>query len=111
MKNGTPLTYEERKNIKSLLNKGLSCGQIAQKINRSKNGIVHEIRRNGGKDNYDPQIAHTGAKQRNLEKKQKLSLLFGGKKKNTTLTQRITNLEMQLEILHDVIKGLLNGKN
>ncbi len=106
------INFEERENIEKLLKEGLSCGQIAVKINRSKNGIVCEVRKLG-KENYIAKEAERIA-QENLIKKYKN---IGGLAKKRNKEQReitlrkIENLEMQIDILHDTIKEILKNVN
>ena len=57
---GSPLGINERKEIKRLLGK-MSLTKIAERINRSKNCVITEVRLNGGKDEYDPVAAHKRA--------------------------------------------------
>ncbi len=102
----TPLTYEERKKIEILIKSGLSCGKIAQVINRSKNAIVVEVRRNG-KDEYNAKQAQKDADLRNDNKIRKVSSFNTGKKHPASnLKTRIESLEMQVQILHKALNQL-----
>lgn len=105
--NVQPLTYEERKRIEKGIKLGLSCGRIAVEIGRSKNGVVSEVRR-GGKHQYTAKEGQRICDEMRKKKYESLSLLK--KKQQPPLfdyKQRIENLEMQVEILHETIKELL----
>ncbi len=101
-----PLTLEERKQIEQLIKQGLSCGNIAQEINRSKNCVVVEVRRNG-KELYNAKLAHKDAIERDQKKRRVVSLKLKEAPPSYQMKQRIENLEMQVEILHDTIKEIL----
>ncbi len=101
------ITFKERKQIEKHIKNGLSCGETARLIGRSKNGVVTEVRRGGGKF-YS---AKTGQNlvDKNLEEKyRKLSERNKGNNVSFKMKQRIENLEMQIEILHETIKELMN---
>lgn len=57
---GSPLGINERKEIKRLLGK-MSMTKIAERLNRSKNCVITEVRLNGGPEEYDPVKAHKRA--------------------------------------------------
>ena len=104
------LTLEERHQIKKWLLRGYSCGKIAVILDRGKNTIVLEVRKNGGKENYDPVKAYEAHKHRmelGNEKKRKAAPL--GANPYTNMSHRISNLEMQMEILFDEIRSLRSG--
>ena len=104
-----PLTFEERKLIEKHLKSGLSCTETAKRINRGKNTVVFEVRRAGGKI-YSAIEAQKRSDSTKDEKYRKLSLRNKGNKVQCNMKQRIEILEMQIEILHETIKGLLNDK-
>lgn len=100
-------TFEERKKIEWHIKRGKSCGETAQLIGRSKNGVVTEVRRGGGKE-YSAKTGQ-GIADKNMEEKyRKLSQRNKGNDVSFRMKQRIENLEMQVEILHDAIKELMN---
>jgi len=103
------ITYEERCLIEKLLKKGLSCSEIAKRINRSKNGVITEVRKNGGKEFYNAKEADKNSLLKFEEKKQKLKNINLKNTRQYYLKQRIANLEMQVEILYDTLKGLLKN--
>ena len=109
----TPLCLMERKFIKAYLDKGYSLSLIATELGRGKNSIVHEVRRNGGRDAYDPVKAQESATQRKIERDLKCSKSSIGKETNpyVKLRERIENLEMQLEIISETLKVLNRDKN
>lgn len=102
------LTIEERKKIEKHIQKGLSCSESARLLGRSKNCVITEVRRAGGKE-YSALKGQAISekiwkhKYDNLKKRnQSLS--------NYTLSGRISNIEMQIEILHETIKELINER-
>ncbi len=102
------ITFEERVEIEKLVKQGLSCGAIAKALNRSKNGIVCEVRK-GGKADYCAKRSQKITDEVRWEKYRKLSERNKGIKLDSavSLKTRIDNLEMQLEILHDLVKELI----
>lgn len=46
------LSFEERKDIEKYIKQGISGGEIAHILARSRNGINTEIRNNGGREAY-----------------------------------------------------------
>jgi IS30 family transposase len=62
------LSIEERKEIESSLKKGISASQIAKNMGRTKNVVVVEIRRAGGKDSYNAEKAQIESDARNVRK-------------------------------------------
>ena len=101
-----PLNYNERLEIEKHLRAGKSCSQIALLIGRSKNAVVTEVRRGGGKL-YDAANAQINADKRMSSKYEKLSIRNKGNKVTFKMKKRIENLEMQIEILHECIKELM----
>ncbi len=101
------LTLNERKKIEKLIKKGLSCGQIAKEINRSKNGIVVEVRR-GGKEKYNAISAQKEANERHKKHGIKKGITLRKKQPVFQMKQRIESLEMQMELLYDKVKELMN---
>ena len=101
-----PFSFEERQQIEKHIKAGKSCGETAKLIERSKNGVVTEVRRGGGKF-YSAKIAQNLADSNMEVKYRKLSERNKGNKVSFFMKQRIENLEMQVEILHDTIKELM----
>lgn len=101
------ITFDERKKIERFIKMGKSCGETAKLIGRSKNGVVTEVRRGGGKF-YSAKAAQNIADTNHEAKYKRLSERNKGNKVSFHMKQRIENLEMQVEILHDVIKELMN---
>lgn len=97
-------TLEERYQIQYLLSRGYSARKIARELERSLNGIIHELKKNDGKD-YDAVTAH--AKRRmpkvKLQEVHKKPL---EKPRKTSNEKRISNLEMQVEILIETVRSL-----
>jgi len=103
----------ERKIIYKMMKKAHSCGEIAKFLGRGKNSIVVEVRRNGGRDAYDPVIAEQQARERTVRRIKKSSETTKGKVANPYkhLSDRIENLEMQLEIVTETLKELTRERN
>ena len=99
-------SYEERKEIENLLMQGLHGSEIARRLNRSKNGVLVEIRRNGYSE-YSAKKAQNRADKIHSKKYQKLSESNKQKPPSRWVKERIEALEMQIEILHDTIKELM----
>jgi IS30 family transposase len=106
----TPLTLEERKEIKKRLLRGYSCSVISKILERGKNSVVVEVRRNGGKDKYDPNKAHEDYLERKVQRDLKVSKLNKNNQFNPYhhLKEKVENLEMQVEILYDEIQRIRN---
>ena len=112
----TPLTFNERCEIKKWLDRRYSCSKISKILKRGKNTVVHEVRRNGGVDNYNPVEAHNKALNRKVIRDIKCSKTIREKTSNNypsmedkiskLMNDRISNLEMQVEILIDEIKRI-----
>lgn len=101
------ITFEERKQIEKHIQAGLSCCETARRIGRSKNGVVAEVRKGGGK-HYSAKIAQNLTDKTLEEKYRKLSERSKGNDVSFRMKRRIENLEMQVEILHDAIKELMS---
>jgi len=63
------LTKEERNKIRTLLDEKYSYQRIANHLERGKSTIQAEVKRNGGKDKYDPKKAHNRSYLRQYRKK------------------------------------------
>lgn len=108
MANPIPLTLEERIKIEYYCkNTSLNGRKIANILGRGKNTIYSEIKINGGISKYNAEEAHENSKKRKEEGYNRLS------KRNlqyieNSLIMRVESLEMQIEILHEAIKEMLN---
>jgi IS30 family transposase len=101
------INLEERLEIEKYIKKGYSASEIGPIIGRSKNGVVTEVRRGGGR-NYNAIQAHLDFVKRMEERYEKLSEKNKKSSKSYHWTSRIQNLEMQVEILYDTVKELMN---
>ncbi len=106
------ITYLERMQIEILLKEGLEISEIASILGRSRSSLSTEIVRAGGREVYSASISQH---QRDIFKKIRIENLKKERprkliKTNDSIEQRFKNLEMQIEILHDTIKDLLNLK-
>lgn len=106
--NQPPLSFEERRKIKELHDKGFKGMAISQQLGRGKNTVLVELRRFHGRT-YDPEIAQKEANERVIKRYESVSNTL---RKNPTpnpyqaLLKRIECLEMQVEILMDTIKEM-----
>jgi len=71
--------------------------------------VIREVKNGGGLE-YSAIESHRRAEERNKQRYEILSARNKGICFKTTYKTRIENLEMQVEILHDTIKGILNEK-
>lgn len=102
------LTFDERKKIEEGLSSGLSGSKIARSLGRSVNAISYDVRINGGRLSYTAAKAQESSVKRLLEKYQRVSDTATTQKTQYYMKQRLENLEMQVEILHEAIKELMN---
>ena len=104
----SPLTLVERKTISKLIKKGFSLTHIAIELGRGKNSVIFEVRRNGGRDTYDPIIAEQLARDRKIARDLKCSIAGKAQDTNpyTKLKNRIENIEMQIEIIAETLKEM-----
>jgi len=68
------ISLEERKSIEKLVSLGWTIGAIASSIGRSHSGVKLELKRNGGRHNYNAlkaQEAHAAARRARTAHKQK----------------------------------------
>lgn len=99
------VTLEERLQIKHMLDQGLSCSEISRRIQRSKNLVVTEVRRNGGRDVYEPYSAEERYKRIQIERIAKIKQANPPKVRvnNAPLAERVSNLEEQVKILSETL--------
>lgn len=105
-----PLSFEERVEIEKHIKNDLSCIQIAKIIGRSASAMSLQIRIAGGRDKYCAQKEQIKADERIKQKNLNISKgsILNRRKFSISDEKRITNLEFQVEILHDIIKELKN---
>ncbi len=107
-KGSSDFSLEERELIEKYIRKGFSLSEISIIINRSKNGVIHEVRRNEGRETYNALKAHQRAEEIKANKYKKISEGMKGKAVRSPYETRLKSLEMQVEILHETIKELLS---
>lgn len=113
-----PLNLEERKAIEKLCPSDLSLTQIATTIGRSKNAVVSEVRRHGGRENYNALQAQNHAYEMEKQRRNVLSALNkeicrgagGVEGRLLKIEESIDLLAMQLDILVETIDKLTKGK-
>ncbi len=98
------ITDEERHLLEKYIKQGFSQYRIAKILGRHKSSIANELKRGGGR-NYTAERA-IKASAENREKQKAILIKFLSTKQ--TLIKRVENLEMQLQILLDFIKGMKN---
>ncbi len=82
-------TFEERKKIADCLENGNSLLDLSKEFGRHYTCVCRHIRKNGGRKKY------------NQENKSTMSEIY----------EKLSAMEMQIEILHETIKELKNGKD
>jgi IS30 family transposase len=94
------LTKKERQRIEKLIMDCHSLSTIASIIGRSRNCVITEVRRAGGRINYNADIAH--------EKRQesKFASVNKGTKKSQSNDLKFQALSMQIELLTQLYKEL-----
>ena len=102
-----PITFEERKLVEKYAKQGISGNQIARLLKRSLNLINCEFKRAGGRENYSAKESQRLSEKTKEEKYKRLSKMNKGRIVNPNV-KRIENLEMQIEILHETIKGMMD---
>ncbi len=103
-----PITFEERKQIEKLLANGFNYSEIANKIGRSKTGVITDVKKIG-KQNYTAKLSQERADKEKKEKYERLTKANKGIVFHPiNLKLRVESLEMQMEILHDTIRELMN---
>lgn len=102
------LTLHERIKIEQLLTKDVSLSYIARFLDRGKNTVVQEVRRNGGRFSYSAKKAQERADEVRAEGYLRLSQNNKAKQFKSKLAKihDIENLQMQIDILVDEIKLL-----
>lgn len=99
------LTIKERKVIEEFSKKGFSFHAIAKEVKRGTSTIRREIKKNGGKENYNAEEAQKYFSSY-LDKK----VLYGQEGKMSEYIQdiekRLDAFEMQLEIIFEMLKEI-----
>jgi len=105
----TNLSLDERKYIEAEIKKGIASRQIAEILQRSESTVRKEVRRNGGKENYDANKAH--AAKGNNKRSEKVNQTR--QIKESQLVDIITFLNKIYRKLEHIEKqiGLNHGKN
>lgn len=105
------LAYWERETIQNKIEEGLSSCSIAKFLCRSSSGICYEIRKNGGRGNYNAQLAQEFYENKQSNKsKVSASYLKNSWKRSEAMELNIETLKMQVDILFDMIKKLQKEK-
>lgn len=106
-----PLSLEERMQLQILKNQNYSIANIAKLIGRSKNCVTSEFARNGGRKLYNAREAQSRALKEKDSRLNKLRVRNREIFHPFNLTNRVTVLEQQIEVLTEIIKELGNGSN
>jgi IS30 family transposase len=99
------LDFEERKLLEENLKRNYTMQKIARIMNRSGTGLTKEVKKNGGRLKYNAIEAQKRA-DFHRENRDRSNYQQG---KFYKLDLKITNLEMQMDILVETIKELRNG--
>jgi IS30 family transposase len=108
---------EERKLIQDGIKRNISLSEIAREINRSKNGVVSEVRKYGGREKYNAEKAHALALKIQVKKYDKISKDQKGQPPNFNMQHRVCELERKMTQMESMIATLLHivknteGKN
>lgn len=105
------LTFEERQEIEKYLKLGLNCHQISKLLHRSRTGIRTEILLSPKP--YEAVTAQKRSETAWIIRNKNISNKLKGVKKyssNIALQEKISLIEMQLEIITTFIKEQQNGK-
>lgn len=105
------LSFEERQDIERYIKQGLSGGNIAHILARSRNGINTEIRNNGGREGYDAEKAQRRSESVRQIQNEQVSKKLMGHKDSFGWKERIQALEngmISLSLEHEKVKKALN---
>lgn len=87
------LDYEERCDIEKYIKQGKSLTEIGRILARSKNGIITEVRNNGGRDKYRAKDAEKRKNEIRNERTISVSKKLKGHTNNLKTAARIAALE------------------
>lgn len=107
------LCLMERKIISKMLRKGFCLSAIARELGRGKQAIAHEVRRNGGREMYNPIKAQKLSVERKIERDIKCSDSIKKKlfKPTESMVERLEIIEMQIQILSKTVKEIAGVRN
>jgi IS30 family transposase len=114
IKKGRYLCFEERKEIERLSKTRMTLQDIGHAIGRSGNCVVVEVRLNGGRDRYSAVLAQESSDERHQIRNNRIG--EGNRRSpdsppRITHLMRIKSLEMQVQILSQTLKDLLDAKH
>ncbi len=106
------LDYGERKKIEKMLRAGYSNAMMGLELDRGRNTLTTEVRRNGGKENYNAKHAQQRAELQQEIRRRKVAGIMKDKGINiyNVLRTEIKCMQMQIDILMDEIKKLKEQK-
>lgn len=101
------LKLEERQQIEKLIKEkpDLSLSQISRLMNRGKNTVIDEVRKNGGREVYNAKAAHNRYLDLRAKKIQNVTL---ENHPIHRMKNKIDAIEMQLEIIIEELRALRN---
>ena len=110
------LNLEERQIIEQMLTERYPHAKIAELLDRGQSHISREIRNQSVNGLYNAIYAEEKSKENRKRSAKRISQIKKELREKrdvsySTLKVRVENLEMQIEILTDTIKELINGKN
>lgn len=103
-------TLEDRVQIQELLESGYNVSAIAKMVERSKNGVATEVRKNGGPYEYDAAKAQKRSEQVHEDKKETVSKKLKNEPESFGMHRRIIELEKQVAFLSNEIEKIKKGR-
>ncbi len=105
------ITMDERIHIEQGIREKKSLPAIAKELERANSTILYEVTKNGGKENYTAEKANAKCIECIERVKRKFTEMAKRRMDLTNALPRIQALEMQVQILSDTLKELINAKN
>lgn len=99
------LTYEIRKQIEEQLSAGKKRTEICKSLNISESTLHNELKISTYSAPYNAEIAHNEALERKKRQYERVSNALSGTENIYSLSKRLENIEQQIEILFDILKG------
>jgi len=100
------LKVDERKVIQKMIKEGQPASMIAYCLNRSKNAISTEIRRNGGREQYNALQAQKNSEETAKQKHIQVSNKLKGREESFGMHARIIALEKAVSSLLIEVESL-----
>jgi IS30 family transposase len=101
------LNFDNRIDIEKYIKLDYSGEYIASSLGFSRSGICTEIRRNGGRQKYNAQEAQKRAQRMRFRSTREWVDVC--KSEKDEFKERISNIEMQIEIILETLKELMKN--